>query len=103
MYSIPSNLTPDCPPPSVYEKTEKISEKNYKIKSNEKEYDLIISLYNNNYSKSEKIFNFKLIEPYESFKKLYSYESDKSTTELIKLFLINISQNHNIDKEKKNF
>ena len=103
MDSIPSNLTPDCPPPSVYEKTEKISEKNYKIKSNEKEYDLIISLYNNNYSKSEKIFNFKLIEPYESFKKLYSYESDKSTTELIKLFLINISQNQNIDKEKKIF
>ena len=101
MDSIPSNLTPDCPPPSVYEKTEKISEKNYKIKTNEKEYDLIISLYNNNYSKSEKIFNFKLIEPYESFKKLYSYESDKSTTELIKLFLINISQNQNIDKEKK--
>ena len=103
MDSIPSNLTPDCPPPSVYEKTEKISEKNYKIKSNEKEYDLIISLYNNNYSKSEKIFNFKLIEPYESFKELYSYESDKSTTELIKLFLINISQNQNIDKEKKIF
>ena len=103
MDSIPSNLTPDCPPPSVYEKTEKISEKNYKIKSNEKEYDLIISLYNNNYSKSEKIFNFKLIEPYESFKKLYSYESDKSTTKLIKLFLINISQNQNIDKEKKIF
>ena len=103
MDSIPSNLTPDCPPPSVYEKTEKISEKNYKIKSNEKEYNLIISLYNNNYSKSEKIFNFKLIEPYESFKKLYSYESDKSTTELIKLFLINISQNQNIDKEKKIF
>ena len=103
MDSIPSNLTPDCPPPSVYEKTEKISEKNYKIKSNEKEYDLIISLYNNNYSKSQKIFNFKLIEPYESFKKLYLYESDKSTTELIKLFLINISQNQNIDKEKKIF
>ena len=39
MDSIPSNLTPDCPPPLVYEKTEKISEKNYKIKSNEKEYE----------------------------------------------------------------
>ena len=103
MEAIPSNLTPNCPPPSIYEKTEKLSEKNYKINFNEKEYDLNISLYDNEQNKSEKIFNFKIIEPYESFKKLYSYETDKSTSELIKLFLINIPQNQNIDKEKKIF
>ena len=103
MEAIPSNLTPNCPPPSIYEKTEKLSEKNYKINFNEKEYELNIALYDNKQNKSEKIFNFKLIEPYESFKKLYSYETDKSTSELIKLFLINIPQDQNLAKEKKIF
>jgi len=100
---ISSNLTPNYPPPSVYEKTEKLLEKNYKIKSDEKEYDLNISLYNNKQNNSEKIFNFKLIQQYESFKQIFSYETDKSTSELIKLFLINVPKNQNINLEKKIF
>ena len=98
-----SYLTPNCPPPSIYQKTEKLLEKNYNIKSDEKEYDLNISLYNNNQNNSEKIFNFKLIQHYESFKQIFSYETDKSTSELVKLFLINIPQNQNINLEKKIF
>ena len=103
MESISSISTPNCPPPSIYQKTEKLLEKNYNIKSDEKEYDLNISLYNNNQNNSEKIFNFKLIQHYESFKQIFSYETDKSTSELVKLFLINIPQNQNINLEKKIF
>ena len=103
MESISSISTPNCPPPSIYQKTEKLLEKNYNIKSDEKEYDLNISLYNNSQNNSEKIFNFKLIQHYESFKQIFSYETDKSTSELVKLFLINIPQNQNINLEKKIF
>ena len=103
MESISSISTPNCPPPSIYQKTEKLLEKNYNIKSDEKEYDLNISLYNNNQNNSEKIFNFKLIQHYESFKQIFSYETHKSTSELVKLFLINIPQNQNINLEKKIF
>ena len=103
MESISSISTPNCPPPSIYQKTEKLLEKNYNIKYDEKEYDLNISLYNNNQNNSEKIFNFKLIQHYESFKRIFSYETDKSTSELVKLFLINIPQNQNINLEKKIF
>ena len=103
MESISSISNPNCPPPSIYQKTEKLLEKNYNIKSDEKEYDLNISLYNNNQNNSEKIFNFKLIQHYESFKQIFSYETDKSTSELVKLFLINIPQNQNINLEKKIF
>ena len=103
MESISSISTPNCPPPSIYQKTEKLLEKKYNIKSDEKEYDLNISLYNNNQNNSEKIFNFKLIQHYESFKQIFSYETDKSTSELVKLFLINIPQNQNINLEKKIF
>ena len=67
MESISSISTPNCPPPSIYQKTEKLLEKKYNIKSDEKEYDLNISLYNNSQNNSEKIFNFKLIQHYESF------------------------------------
>ena len=103
MESISSISNPNCPPPSIYQKTEKLLEKKYNIKSDEKEYDLNISLYNNSQNNSEKIFNFKLIQHYESFKQIFSYETDKSTSELVKLFLINIPQNQNINLEKKIF
>ena len=95
------NITPNCPPPSVYEKTEKILEKNYNIKYKENEYDLIISLYENKQNNLEKIFNFKLLYPIDNLNKYISYENEKSTSELMKLFLINISENN--DKEKKIF
>ena len=95
----PSITTPDCPPPSVYEKTEKLSEKYYNIKHKENEYDLIITLYENKQNNSEKIFNFTLLKPEGTLNKYYSYESEKSTSELIKLFLLNTSEN----TEKKIF
>ena len=94
-----SNMTPNCPPPSVYEKTEKILEKNYNIKYKEKKYDLIITIYENKNNDLEKIFNFKLLYPIDNINKYYSYENEKSTGELTQLFLINILDNK--DKEKK--
>ena len=93
------NITPNCPPPSVYEKTEKILEKNYNIKYKEKKYDLIITIYENKNNDLEKIFNFKLLYPIDNINKYYSYENEKSTGELTQLFLINILDNK--DKEKK--
>ena len=53
-----SSLTPNCPPPIVYEKTEKLEENYYNIKYNEKEYDLIITLYDNKNNKDKKKFLF---------------------------------------------
>ena len=99
---VSSNIITNCPPPLVYEKTEKLLEKQYNIKSNEKEYDLIITLSENKQNKEENIFNFKLLEPFENFNKCHTYENDKSVNELIKLFLINL-ESQNIDKEKKIF
>ena len=99
---VSSNIITNCPPPLVYEKTQKLLEKQYNIKSNEKEYDLIITLSENKQNKEENIFNFKLLEPFENFNKCHTYENDKSVNELIKLFLINF-ESQNIDKEKKIF
>ena len=91
-----SNITPNCPPPSVYEKIEILSEKYYNIKTKENEYDLIITLFQNKSNMSEKIFNFHLL-----LGKSYSYEKDKSTSELMKLFLL--TESNEKDKEKKIF
>ena len=94
------NQSSITPPPLAYEKSEKISEKYYNIKNKEIEYDLIITLYENKQNNSEKIFNFQLLlEAKDNLNKYYSYETEKSTSELIKLFLITLSNNK--EKEKK--
>ena len=88
------------PPLLIFEKNQKIEEKYYNLKTNEKEYDLIISLYDNKLSPKEKIFNFSLTEQKESN---FSYEADKNTNELIKLFLMDHDEINNKEIEKKIF
>ena len=88
------------PPLLIFEKNQKIEEKYYNLKINEKEYDLIISLYDNKLSPKEKIFNFSLTEQKENN---FSYEADKNTNELIKLFLMDHDEINNKEIEKKIF
>ena len=96
-----SKITPNCPPPSFFDKAEKLSEKYFSIKYENKEYELIITLYDNKLNTLDKIFNFQLLEQEGDLNKYYSYENVKSTSELLKLFLISIPEDK--DKEKKIF
>ena len=91
----------DSPPPLAYEKNEKLSEKYYSIKNENKEYDLIITLYENKLNNSENIFNFQLLEQEDNLDKYYSYENAKCISELMKLFLISVPDDKEKDKEKK--
>ena len=93
------NVIQNCPPPSAFEKVEnppnKLQNKKFYLNFENNQYELIISLINNNYDNQEKIFNFKLIPVQNNIidnnKKIY-YENNKKLTELIKLFLINLSK-----------
>ena len=79
-------------PPPFFEKIirKKIKEKKYILNYNKNEYELIISLFE---EKENIIFNFKLISNKNiENNKIIFYENNKNSTELIKLFLINISK-----------
>ena len=60
-----TNITPNCPPPSAFEKIEKyqnkLEKKCFYLNFDNNKYELIISLFDNNYDKEEKTFIFKLI------------------------------------------
>ena len=95
----PTNITPNCPPPSAFEKIEKyqnkLEEKCFYLNFDNNKYELIISLFDNNYDKEEKIFNFKLIYSQKDIidnDNIIYYKSNKNTSELGKLFLLNLSK-----------
>ena len=94
------NLTTNCPPPSIYQENtkpkKKLNEKKYFLFFEKIKYELIISLFDNEYDKEEKIFNFKLINSREiDYNKNIYYENNKNLQELTKLFLINVSKCNN--------
>ena len=95
----PINFFSNCPPPSAFEKNKKLlnktKEKIYYLNFDNNKYELIISLFNNIGDKQEKVFNFKLINNQSKIignDKLIYYENNKNTSELSKLFLINLSK-----------
>ena len=85
------DITPNCPPPLISLKN-KLYEKNYVFNFDNGEYELIISLYDDESNNKEKIFNFKLKNRQntnENESNIY-YECNKYASQLINLFLINI-------------
>ena len=95
----PINFCSNCPPPSVFEKNIKLlnktKEKSFYLNFDNNKYELIISLFNKSDDKQEKVFNFKLINSQIKIidnDKIIYYENNKDSTELSKLFLINLSK-----------
>ena len=85
------DITPNCPPPLISLKN-KLYEKNYVFNFDNGEYELIISLYDDESNNKEKIFNFKLKNRQntnENESNIY-YECNQYASQLINLFLINI-------------
>ena len=84
------DATPNCPPPLISLKN-KLYEKNYVFNFDNDEYELIISLYDDESNNKEKIFNFKLKNQKinENESNIY-YECNQYASQLINIFLINI-------------
>ena len=86
----------NAPPPIFFEKInqKKIEEKKYNLNINNSKYELIISLFEQS---KVVIFNFKLINSHciDNNNKLIFYETNKTSSELVKLFLVNISNCQN--------
>ena len=88
--------TPNCPPPSI-SLPNKLDEKNYFLNYDNKQYELIISLYDDENNEKEKIFNFKLkeIKKINENKEDIYYESNQYSSQLTNIFLINIHKLNN--------
>ena len=75
-----------CPPPTI-----NLDEKNFDLIYDNKKYKLIISIYDDETNKKEKLFKFKLINAQKGNKNKNNiyYESSMNSSQLSKLFFIN--------------
>ena len=60
-----NNIEQRCPPPFSFENKaksqNKLEDKTFYLNLDDTQYELIITLFDNDYDKQDKIFNFKLI------------------------------------------